>query len=620
MTSRQSWKISSCVPGLKTASKLNWLVKTSSSLGASDWEALLAKLDAAPRSTSNVMLSNAWTPGSSPALASRWLKGRMRQNTRMEPFKSSIVLCILRRSLSGSTSSCSGMPSALAACVTMVSFSLASRSASMLVLSVDMAMSTDRTSIEALRLAKEKLTMVTQAARADGMPEQELVEPERLRRKMHNTIEDLKGSIRVFCRIRPLSHREASAGELPGVQALDSMTLEVDRGAASSFARSASQSLAPSEDDVFTSQFSFDAVFSPGTQEEIFQDCRDVIRSVFDGYNATIFAYGQTGAGKTHTLLGRPDDPGLAPQMIAEIYSVIDRERERFDRQVTASMLELYRNDLVDLLDGSVKQVNIRTDPEGGVLLENAIEVDCRCADDLSELLQTGLKFRKTAETKMNSESSRSHLILTVQIASVDRDTAEETWGKVQLIDLAGSERLKKSQAVGERQKEAIDINRSLTALGDVIEALTQGHKAVPYRNHKLTQVLQDSLGNTAKTLMFVNCAPTRSNADETLASLRYASRIKRVPGAATPRGGGDTTPRGTPRSRCGRLRSTTPPRRSVTPPRKSSAGPGASNGSALMRGTGSSRCSGGSSTRGIGTASGPPTPRGRSAVGYSAR
>mmetsp|Transcript_87551 Transcript_87551/g.252484 ORF Transcript_87551/g.252484 Transcript_87551/m.252484 type:complete len:295 (-) Transcript_87551:195-1079(-) len=142
MTSRQSWKISSCVPGLKTASKLNWLVKTSSSLGASDWEALLAKLDAAPRSTSNVMLSNAWTPGSSPALASRWLKGRMRQNTRMEPFKSSIVLCILRRSLSGSTSSCSGMPSALAACVTMVSFSLASRSASMLVLSVDMAMST----------------------------------------------------------------------------------------------------------------------------------------------------------------------------------------------------------------------------------------------------------------------------------------------------------------------------------------------------------------------------------------------------------------------------------------------------------------------------------------------
>lgn len=224
---------------------------------------------------------------------------------------------------------------------------------------------------------------------------------------------------------------------------------------------------------------------------------------------------------------------------------MIEREADRFDHQVSASMLELYRNDLIDLLDDSVKKVSIRTDLEGAVQIENATEVDCRDANDLSDVLDRGLMFRRTAATAMNSESSRSHLLLTVTIVSVNRETGQDLCGKIQLIDLAGSERLKKSLATGERQKEAIDINKSLTALGDVIEALTQGHKAVPYRNHKLTQVLQDSLGNTAKTLMFVNCSPARSNAEETLASLRYATRAKRVPGPPTPRGVADGTPRG---------------------------------------------------------------------------
>merc|ERR1719373_836387 len=129
----------------------------------------------------------------------------------------------------------------------------------------------------------------------------------------------------------------------------------------------------------------------------------------------------------------------------------------------------------------------------------------------------------------MNSESSRSHLVLIITIVSVNKETKSQLRGKILICDLAGSERLKKSMATAEKQKEAIEINKSLTALGDVIEALTQRHKQVPYRNHKLTQLMQDSLGGTAKTLMFVNCSPASSNLDETLMSLKYATRAKKI-------------------------------------------------------------------------------------------
>eukprot|EP00933_Yihiella_yeosuensis_P043638 TRINITY_DN3854_c0_g2_i2.p1 TRINITY_DN3854_c0_g2~~TRINITY_DN3854_c0_g2_i2.p1 ORF type:complete len:167 (-),score=32.15 TRINITY_DN3854_c0_g2_i2:294-737(-) len=131
--------------------------------------------------------------------------------------------------------------------------------------------------------------------------------------------------------------------------------------------------------------------------------------------------------------------------------------------------------------------------------------------------------------TAMNSDSSRGHLVLIIQIVSVNRETKEQLRGKILLCDLAGSERLKKSQVSEDMQKEAIEINKSLTALGDVIQSLTKGDKVIPYRNHKLTQLMQDSLGGTAKTLMFVNCSPASSNQDETHMSLKYAVRAKKI-------------------------------------------------------------------------------------------
>merc|ERR1719189_3342151 len=129
----------------------------------------------------------------------------------------------------------------------------------------------------------------------------------------------------------------------------------------------------------------------------------------------------------------------------------------------------------------------------------------------------------------MNAESSRSHLIFMTKIVSINKETKDRLQGKILICDLAGSERLSKSQVTGDGAKEAIEINKSLTSLGDVIEGLTKGAKVIPYRNHKLTQLMQDSLGGSAKTLMFVNCSPANSNVDETINSLKYATRAKTI-------------------------------------------------------------------------------------------
>eukprot|EP00929_Paragymnodinium_shiwhaense_P067663 TRINITY_DN34024_c0_g1_i1.p1 TRINITY_DN34024_c0_g1~~TRINITY_DN34024_c0_g1_i1.p1 ORF type:complete len:803 (+),score=255.61 TRINITY_DN34024_c0_g1_i1:81-2489(+) len=416
---------------------------------------------------------------------------------------------------------------------------------------LDAATKIDLRSIAALKDAKVKLREEIVFAKKHGVSEADLIVAENCRKRFHNAIEDLKGSIRVFCRVRPANHKEAERGDAIAVRAIDNLTLEVDRS------KSQSGRYGESEPPL---QFAFDSVFNPGTQEEVFEDCRDLLQSAFDGYNVTVFAYGQTGSGKTHTIAGRGDQPGLAPQLIDEIFSIAARDKARFRHRVTASMMELYRNDLVDLLQpvpgggGSAssstscggfgeaapppRKVTIRTDRDGTVLIENVLEEECRDADALAAVLDRGNALRKTAATAMNSESSRSHLILTIKVTRTNRETGAELKGKIMLVDLAGSERLKKSLVTGDAQKEAIEINKSLTALGDVIEALTQGQPSVPYRNHKLTQVLQDSLGRTAKTLMFVHCAPTRSNIEETVASLKYAARAKRItPGSSTPRG-----------------------------------------------------------------------------------
>jgi hypothetical protein len=239
-------------------------------------------------------------------------------------------------------------------------------------------------------------------------------------------------------------------------------------------------------------------------------------------------------------MFGKPHQPGLAPLAVNEIYKLISQDNSRSKYSVRASMLEIYRDELVDLLSKAspraapAKKLAIRTDKHSGVSIEHSIEEECKNVAELLDLIERGQQQRMTAATMMSSESSRSHLILTVKVFCTGDDSQQDTRGKIMMLDLAGSERLKKSQATGHVQKEAIEINRSLTALGDVMEALTQGLRQVPYRNHKLTQVMQDSLGRSAKTLMLVNCSPASSNLDETQMSLKYATRAKRITNTAS--------------------------------------------------------------------------------------
>mmetsp|Transcript_95993 Transcript_95993/g.210051 ORF Transcript_95993/g.210051 Transcript_95993/m.210051 type:complete len:1223 (-) Transcript_95993:564-4232(-) len=377
------------------------------------------------------------------------------------------------------------------------------------------SMAANMADIDAVKAAKDALGDAIKEAISVGVSETYLMEAELRRKKLHNTVEDLKGSIRVFARIRPLSSKETDAGDHQITKQLDLMTLNVTG-------------------EESATQFKFDAVFTPGTQDEIFEDCKDLVQSAVDGYNVTLFAYGQTGAGKTFTMAGVPGQLGVSPRTIQEVFKVIEAGKDRFEYTVMGSMLELYRQDLVDLLvkgnpAASKNKLKIREDKAGAVTVEHLTEEECRTADELDALVARGTSARAVAATQMNSESSRSHLVLIIRVISVNRETQERLQGKILIVDLAGSERLSKSQTTGDAQKESIEINKSLTALGDVIEGLTKNQKSIPYRNHKLTMLMQDALGGTAKTLMFVNCSPANSNYEETLNSLKYAQRAKNI-------------------------------------------------------------------------------------------
>ena len=210
------------------------------------------------------------------------------------------------------------------------------------------------------------------------------------------------------------------------------------------------------------------------------------------------------------------------------------------------NLLELYRDGLIDLFskgnlaDG--EKLKIKKDANGIVYVENSVVEKSTSAKHMLQLLSSGVAKRHVASTKMNHESSRSHLVFSVKIKSVatHKSGGSETIGKLTLVDLAGSERLGKTGATGDTMKEALAINKSLSALGDVISALTSGAKHIPYRNHPLTQLMSDSLGGNAKTLMFVNASPADYNVQETESSLLYAGRVKTVKNTAT-KGGGNS-------------------------------------------------------------------------------
>uniref|UniRef100_A0A8C7TVJ5 Kinesin family member 4 n=1 Tax=Oncorhynchus mykiss TaxID=8022 RepID=A0A8C7TVJ5_ONCMY len=293
--------------------------------------------------------------------------------------------------------------------------------------------------------------------------------------------------------------------------------------------------------------FTYDFVFDPTTeQEEVFNSAvSPLLYGLFKGYHATVLAYGQTGSGKTFSMGGtytsaQENEPtvGVIPRVVRMIF----QEREKHtdcEVSLTVSYLEIYNEEILDLLCPSASKdkpstINIREDPKEGIKIVGLTERQVMSAHEMVGCLELGNSARTVGSTAMNAASSRSHAIFTITLEQRrGADKSDNVVSKLHLVDLAGSERQKKTKAEGDRLKEGISINRGLLSLGNVISALgdesKKGTGFVPYRDSKLTRLLQDSLGGNSHTLMIACISPADSNIEETINTLRYADRARKI-------------------------------------------------------------------------------------------
>ncbi|XP_051844305.1 kinesin-like protein KIF17 isoform X6 [Antechinus flavipes] len=331
-------------------------------------------------------------------------------------------------------------------------------------------------------------------------------------------------SVKVVVRCRPMNQREKD------LNCQSVVTVDCARGQC--FIQN------PGAADEPPKQFTFDgAYYLEHYTEQIYNEIAyPLVEGVTEGYNGTIFAYGQTGSGKSFTMQGLPDPPtqrGIIPRAFEHIFeSVQCAENTKF--LVRASYLEIYNEDIRDLLGADTKQkLELKEHPEKGVYVKGLSMHTVHSVAQCERIMEMGWKNRSVGYTLMNKDSSRSHSIFTISIeiyAVDERGKDHLRAGKLNLVDLAGSERQSKTGATGERLKEATKINLSLSALGNVISALVDGRcKHIPYRDSKLTRLLQDSLGGNTKTLMVACLSPADNNYDETLSTLRYANRAKNI-------------------------------------------------------------------------------------------
>ncbi|XP_060674415.1 kinesin-like protein KIN-14J [Ziziphus jujuba] len=339
-------------------------------------------------------------------------------------------------------------------------------------------------------------------------------------RKLYNEVQDLKGNIRVYCRIRPF---------LPG-QSRKQTTIEY-------IGENGELVIANPSKQGSRRLFKFNKVFSPAaTQEEVFLDTQPLIRSVLDGYNVCIFAYGQTGSGKTYTMSGpslsSTMDWGVNYRALNDLFQISEARRSSISYEVGVQMVEIYNEQVRDLLSSASTQKRLgiwNTAQPNGLAVPDASMHPVKSTSDVLQLMNIGLTNRAVGATALNERSSRSHSVLTVHVRGMDLKTDTVLRGCLHLVDLAGSERVDRSEATGDRLREAQHINKSLSALGDVIFALAQKNAHVPYRNSKLTQVLQSSLGGQAKTLMLVQLNPDVESYGETISTLKFAERVSGV-------------------------------------------------------------------------------------------
>ncbi|OVA05594.1 Kinesin [Macleaya cordata] len=340
------------------------------------------------------------------------------------------------------------------------------------------------------------------------------------RKELYNKVLELKGNIRVFCRCRPLNAEEVAGGA----------SMSIDFESAKDGELTVLSNGAPKK------VFKFDSVFSPqADQADVFEDTAPFATSVLDGYNVCVFAYGQTGTGKTFTMEGTEEARGVNYRTLEELFRIMRDRQGQYRYEISVSVLEVYNEQIRDLLvPGSLpgvgaKRLEIRQVAEGIHHVPGLVEAHVSDMNEVWDVLQTGSNARAVGATNANEHSSRSHCIHCVMVKGENLINGECTRSKLWLVDLAGSERVAKTDVQGERLKEAQNINRSLSALGDVISALATKSPHIPFRNSKLTHLLQDSLGGDSKALMFVQVSPNENDLSETLCSLNFASRVRGI-------------------------------------------------------------------------------------------
>ncbi|XP_010078029.1 PREDICTED: kinesin-like protein KIF24 [Pterocles gutturalis] len=323
--------------------------------------------------------------------------------------------------------------------------------------------------------------------------------------------------IRVCVRKRPLGLREERRGELNIITVKDKETLLLHE----------KKEAVDLTQYILQHVFYFDEVFGEScTNQDVYmKTAHPLIQHIFNGGNATCFAYGQTGAGKTYTMIGTPRNPGLYALAAKDIFRHLEASQPRKDLLVLISFYEIYCGQLYDLLNGR-KRLFAREDSKHVVQIVGLREVQVDSVDLLLEVILKGGKERSTGATGVNSDSSRSHAIIQIQI----KDTANRTFGRISFIDLAGSERAADARDSDRQTKmEGAEINQSLLALKECIRALDQEHAHTPFRQSKLTQVLKDSFIGNSKTCMIANVSPSHIATEHTLNTLRYADRVKEL-------------------------------------------------------------------------------------------
>ncbi|PYH88875.1 kinesin-domain-containing protein [Aspergillus ellipticus CBS 707.79] len=282
--------------------------------------------------------------------------------------------------------------------------------------------------------------------------------------------------------------------------------------------------------------FTFDQVFPMDSkQQDIFNfSIRPTVDDILNGYNGTVFAYGQTGAGKSYTMMGSDIDDdigkGIIPRIVEQIFASILTSPSNIEYTVRVSYMEIYMERIRDLLVPQNDNLPVHEEKSRGVYVKGLLEVYVSSVQEVYEVMRRGGNARAVAATNMNQESSRSHSIFVITVTQKNLETGSAKSGQLFLVDLAGSEKVGKTGASGQTLEEAKKINKSLSALGMVINALTDGKSThIPYRDSKLTRILQESLGGNSRTTLIINCSPSSYNDAETISTLRFGVRAKAI-------------------------------------------------------------------------------------------